>query len=232
MNNRYRHLFFDLDRTLWDYDSNAMEALQEIYNSYKLEGVFDEFENFHCSFTKHNDELWKEFRLGKVHKDVLRTLRFEKTLFDYGTINSDLAIELNNHFLEISPRKTRLIDGAIDLLEYLRSKPYSLYIITNGFTKIQLLKMESSGLDVYFKKVFTSENTSSSKPHNDIFRQAVTSVNARKNESLMIGDDLETDITGARNYGIDQVFFNPLIVSHNHKTTFEITKLDQLREIL
>ena len=231
MQRKYRHLFFDLDRTLWDYENNASEALNEIYHAYNLVTIFAGFSNFHLTFTKHNNDLWKEYREGKVHKDILRTLRFERTLLDYESINPSLAIELNNDFLEISPRKPHLIPGAIQLLEYLIKMRYNLYIITNGFTKIQLLKMETSGLTGYFDKIFTSENTRSNKPQRAIFEHAVTSVNARKLQSIMIGDDLETDIIGARNFGIDQVYFNPEGISHNEKITYEISELTELLKI-
>jgi putative hydrolase of the HAD superfamily len=107
-----------------------------------------------------------------------------------------------------------------------------LYVLTNGFTQIQELKMESSGLNVYFEKMFTSENTRSYKPKRSIFEYAVKSVNARKVESLMIGDDLEADIIGAREFGMDQVFFNPAKMAHNESVTYEISDLLALKNIL
>jgi putative hydrolase of the HAD superfamily len=245
MRRKYRHLFFDLDRTLWDYDQNSSEALSEIYQSYGLQAIFDSFGNFHKTFIRLNNELWKEYRDGKIHKDLVRHLRFEKTLMEFGTSDPDLAKKLNNDFLEISPRKPHLVDGAIELLEMLQKERYGLYIITNGFTEIQLLKMETTGLTGYFHKIFTSENTRSNKPHRAIFEHAVTSVNAKKVESLMIGDDLEADIAGARNFGIDQVYFNPEKIPHSENSTkevpyvqnlklvtYEITELNQLYRIL
>lgn len=122
MKQKYRHLFFDLDRTLWDYDHNSKEALLEIYQTYGLHAIFVDFDNFHKSFSRHNNELWKGYREGTVHKDVVRTLRFERALFDFGTSDPDLANKLNHDFLEISPRKTHLIPGTIELLDYLKKK--------------------------------------------------------------------------------------------------------------
>ena len=232
MKRNYRHLFFDLDRTLWDYDQNSSEALFEIYQSYGLLAIFENFGNFHKAFIRYNNQLWKEYRERKIHKDQVRHLRFEKTLMEYGTADTGLANKLNNDFLEISPRKPHLVPGAIELLELLQKKRYGLYIITNGFTEIQLLKMESTGLMKYFQKIFTSENSKSNKPQRAIFEHAVTSVNAKKKESLMIGDDLEADIIGARNFGIDQVYFNPERIAHSEKITLEITQLNQLYRIL
>jgi putative hydrolase of the HAD superfamily len=229
---KYRHLYFDLDRTLWDYEQNSSGALAEIYETYALKKIFETSENFKSAFTKHNDALWKDYSEGKVHKEILRTLRFELAMKDFGTNDADLACRLNADFVQISPRKTGLVPGAIELLNYLIVKHYKLYIITNGFTQMQEMKMEASGLVGYFNKVFTSENVGSNKPNRAMFEYAVKSVNARKRESLMIGDDLEIDIAGARKFGMDQVFFNPSKIIHNQSATYEIYSLPELMGIL
>jgi putative hydrolase of the HAD superfamily len=228
----YRHIYFDLDRTLWDYDNNSAEALREIYDQYQLAPVFASFEAFHSAFAKYNDQLWEDFREGRVPKNELRIRRFGLTLEEFGRTDTELATQLNKSFLNVSPRKTRLLPGAIDILEYLRGKRYKLYIITNGFTHIQRLKTEGSGLSPYFERMFTSDNVSAHKPHREMFARAVTWGNARKADCLMVGDDLQVDIIGARNYGMDQVYYNPQQVPHNEKVTFEIKELSELKNIL
>jgi len=228
----YRHLFFDLDCTLWDFKTNSGEALFEIFETYQLHQVFTEFENFRNAFVKHNDLVWKDYREGKIHKDVLRVLRFQRTLEDYQVNDNDLAQQLNKDFIAISPAKATLISGTIEILEYLKSKQYIMHIITNGFLNIQQIKIEASGIGRYFTKVFTPEAAGQIKPHRAIFEHAVKSVNARKSQSLMIGDELETDIVGARNFGIDQVFFNPGAIKHNEKVTYEISDLLELKGLL
>jgi putative hydrolase of the HAD superfamily len=228
----YRHLFFDLDSTLWDYQTNSAEALFEIFEFYQLQRVFSKFENFRNAFVKHNEDVWKDYREGKIHKDVLRVLRFERALKDYEVVNFDLAHKLNNDFIAISPAKAKLIDGTIEVLEYLKSKQYQMYIITNGFHNIQQIKIDASGIARYFLKMFTPETIGQVKPHRAIFEYAVKSVNARKSQSLMIGDELETDIVGARNFGIDQVFFNPGFIKHNEKITYEISNLLEIKCLL
>jgi putative hydrolase of the HAD superfamily len=127
--------------------------------------------------------------------------------------------------------QTALIPNAKYILKYL-IKNYSLYIITNGFMDVQLAKIKNSGLSGYFKKIFTSEHARSSKPNRGIFEYALKSVNARKKESLMIGDDLEIDIKGAREFGIDQVYFNPSGIRHNDRLTYEIHSLLELKDLL
>jgi putative hydrolase of the HAD superfamily len=228
----YRHLYFDLDRTLWDYDTNASQVLFEIFNEFKLQPIFETFDIFKNAFIKYNDTLWVQYQKGILKKETLRIRRFELALLDFKTKNKKLAIQLNDTFIHRCPRKTALITGTNEILEYLKKKSYHLYILTNGFTQIQYIKMESSGLNIYFEKVFTSENTKSFKPKRAIFEQALKSVNARKADSIMIGDNLEVDILGARNFGMDQVYFNPGENPHKELVTYEIMELIELKNIL
>jgi putative hydrolase of the HAD superfamily len=228
----YRHIFFDLDRTLWDYEINASEALMEIYAKYSLQQIFENFENFRNAFGKHNNMLWDMYRDGQIAKDIMRIQRFELSFQDYGISALDLASKLNKDFLRISPRKTNLIPGTADIIGYLKNKGYLLYIITNGFTHIQKIKLEVSGLLGIFQQMFTSDSVGSHKPNRAIFEHAVKSVNARKAESLMIGDELEVDIIGARNFGMDQVYYNPSRLPHNEKVTYEIHHLGEIKKIL
>jgi putative hydrolase of the HAD superfamily len=159
-------------------------------------------------------------------------LRFERVLKDFEVTDNGLAHQLNNDFIAISPVKAKLIPGTIEVLDYLKSKHYNMYIITNGFLNIQQIKIETSGIAGYFLKMFTPENIGKVKPHRAIFEYAVKSVNARKSQSLMIGDELETDILGARNFGIDQAYFNPRSIKHSEKVTYEFTGLLDLMDLL
>lgn len=229
---KYQFLFFDLDRTLWDYENNAAAALHQLFANYNLQKYFPEFAVFINLFSKYNDFLWEEYREGRVHKDVLRILRFELCFKELGFEEPDLSRILNSDFLDISPKSSRLIPGTLEVLDYLKSKKYKLYIITNGFTQIQEVKMKYSGLDNYFDKMFTSENVGSHKPSKEMFDYCIKSVNAKKRESLMIGDDLKVDIIGARNNHIDQVYYNPEGIEHTEKVTYEIRNLLELKTIL
>jgi putative hydrolase of the HAD superfamily len=230
--NKYRFLYFDLDRTLWDYENNAADALLYLFKKYGLDKYFIEFERFRSLFSKFNDFLWEEYREGRVHKDVLRILRFELCFKEMGYLEKDLSTILNSEFLDKSPKSDRLMPGTLELLSYLKEKKYRLYIITNGFTQIQEVKMKYSGLDKYFEKMFTSENVGSHKPSREMFEYCIKSVNAKKKESLMIGDDLKVDIVGARNFKIDQVYYNPEGIEHSEQVTYEIRHLLELKEIL
>ena len=228
---KYKHIYFDLDRTIWDFDKNALETFQDIYAKYKLESIFLKFENFHDTYVEHNEQLWKQYREGKIRKNILSRKRFELTLEDFGVVNEALVEDIASDYILISPTKKQLFPHAIETLEYLHKK-YKLYIITNGFNEVQFSKLKNSNLDKYFTKIFTSEDAGAQKPNPLIFENAVKSANARKKESIMIGDDLEADILGAKKFGLDQIFFNPHKKVHSETVTHEISCLKQLQDIL
>ena len=228
---KYKHLFFDLDRTLWDYETNLFEVLQEIYSKYNLKQYNIEFENFIKEFYRYNELLWAKYRHGKIKKEDLRELRFYLNLKKLGLENNDLAKKISVDYIEISPNKTNLFPEVIETLEYLK-KQYRLHIITYGFNEVQYKKLRNSGIKHFFEKIVTSDNAGSQKPNMKIFEYALTSVNARKNESLMIGDDWDVDIIGAKMYGIDQVYFNPEGKKNEGFATYEITGIGELKKIL
>lgn len=227
---RYIHLFFDLDRTLWDFETNARSAFQDIFKTHTLHYYFNDFDTFLKAYHKHNERLWTAYRQGKIKKKVLRTKRFYLTLKEFGVDSEDLAKKIGDEYIALSPNKTALFPDAIEVLEYLNTK-YQLYIITNGFNEVQFLKMDKAGLSPYFRKVFTSENAGFQKPHPGIFAYCLNSVNAKKADSIMIGDDPEADILGAKNFGLDQVYFNPGKKHSEENPTYEIEHLKQLLEI-
>lgn len=229
---RYKHLFFDLDHTLWDYTSNSREALIEMYSQLNLEGIFKNSGNLVNTFRQYNEWVWGEYKNDRMTKSVLRTRRFELTLEEFGVSDSEFAIRMNNAFLEIMPYKTALVDGAWELMEYLESKSYKMYIVTNGFTNTQIEKLSSSKLNQFISKMFSSEQIGYNKPKPQIFEWALKSANARKAESLMIGDELVADVSGARKFGIDQVYYNPLALPHTEDVTYEIRSLLELKGIL
>lgn len=228
---KYKNIYFDLDRTLWDFDNNARETFLEIYQNRNLDSIFGSFETFYSIYNKHNDRLWKDYREGKIEKSVLRWKRFALTLEELGVSDNKLAQLIGDDYVNISPTKKQLFPYTHETLSYLKNK-YKLYIITNGFSEIQSDKLKNCNLDQYFAGIITSEDAGAQKPSPIIFEHALKLANAERNESLMIGDDLETDILGAKNTGIDQVFFNTDNIKHSEEITFEISSLKELIEIL
>ncbi len=229
---KYKHLFFDLDRTLWDFDKSAIEALEDIYENLELaqKGIAD-FKEFYYKYTDHNLRLWDMYREGMLEKNVLRWKRFYLTLLDYGIDNKQLAKVIGADFVEISPRKVNLLPHVMETLEYLAPK-YHLHLITNGFQEVQQIKIKVSGMDRYFEKLITSEEAGVKKPDPRIFYYALKKTGALSAESLMIGDDYAVDIESARQVGIDQVFFDPNGLSEENDCTFKIDNLLSLCEFL
>ncbi|MCG3166496.1 MAG: Pyrimidine 5'-nucleotidase YjjG [Bacteroidia bacterium] len=228
----YRHIFFDLDRTLWDFDRNSRETLEEIFVHQKLteEGI-PSFEIFYKIYHEINAHYWENYRLGNLDKETLRYIRFYDTLTRFGIDNKGLAIRIGNDYVDHSPRKTSLLPGTLEILEYLQGK-YTLHIITNGFEEVQHIKMHSSGIAHYFEHIITSERAGHKKPTPEIFRYALKLAGAKRNESIMIGDHLEIDCVGARQTGIDAVYFNPGKIPHGEKIKYEITSLEELKNFL
>jgi putative hydrolase of the HAD superfamily len=231
---KYKHIFFDLDHTLWDFETNASLVLQQLYNIHQLEnrGV-PSFDEFHRTYSVHNDKLWDRFRKGYITRNDLRTKRFRLTLLDFKIGDEKLSEALGTAFLEELPAQTALFPHAKEVLEYLAAKNYPMHMITNGFEDTQLRKMKNSGIDHFFTHVITSETAGSLKPYREIFDYAITKAAATTDSSIMIGDALDIDILGAFNAGIDQVYFNPSIpASGELKPTYTINSLHELKEIL
>ena len=203
---KYEHLFFDLDNTLWDFDANAKSALHQTVAELKLDQQIEDFGTFYSFYEEVNTRLWEAYRRQEIRKPELIRERFRITLENFGLAATD-PVEVNDHYLRIMPSYTQLIEGTIETLDWLRARNYHLHIITNGFKEVQSLKMKNSGLTPYFERVFVSEEVNAPKPDKRIFRHALMNCNARKSRSLMIGDSWETDILGAKQFGMHQVYF-------------------------
>ncbi len=228
MSKPYKHLFFDLDHTLWDFDKNSEATLRELYEEYKLQNLgLTDFDALYRSYNIHNDKLWTRYRNGFIKRDELRWKRMWLMLLDFKVADTSLAHELSTAYLEILPTQTRLIPHAKELLDHCKGR-YEMHLITNGFETTQRLKLQYSGISRYFTHLITSEKSNSMKPHPGIFEYALETSGAQAGHSIMIGDAVEIDILGAINVGWDTAYFNPSGVIHTHKPTYEVTHLEQL----
>lgn len=229
---KYKHIFFDLDRTLWDFDSSARIAFGEIFETHKLQqkGV-ESVEILQNAYNLHNEELWALYRDGKIEKEVLRGKRFLLTLKDFGIDDPKLAEKIGEEYIAISPLRVALFPHSEEILQYL-SPRYQLNLITNGFSEVQEIKLKSSGLGKYFKVIVTSEEAGHKKPDERIFHYAFQKAKAKPGESIMIGDDPEVDILGASAVGMDQILFDPGKVFKQNGSTFYINDLIELEGIL
>ena len=243
---KYTHLFFDLDGTLWDLKRNTRTAMEELFTLHIQQIGHLDFEFFFRRYHHHNDHVWALYRQDKIKKEELRYVRFERAFADLNHQASfDFIDQFSLDFLEVAPRQTLTMDGAHQLLDYCKEK-YTMHIITNGFVEVQGHKMKAASLEGYFEHVINSEHAGVRKPHPDIFHYALQKAGARVEESLMIGDDWEADILGARDFGMDQAFLTVKeveqnaanaahgngAVRHNYKPTYTLHSLTDLMEIL
>ncbi len=229
----YRHLFFDLDHTLWDFEVNAHETLEQLFAEYDLarHGLFS-FAEFSARYRDVNHALWRLYQSNKVTQKQLREVRFVRTLTRLGVAEADVPTDMSARFTDILPYKAAVFPHTHDVLGYLQGKGYRLHLITNGFEDVQHIKLKSSDLTRYFEEVITSEHSGHLKPDPRMFAHALARTGATAAESLMVGDNLECDVLGAYNAGIDQVYFNPDKRRHFAETTYEISSLAELRDFL
>lgn len=230
---KYKHVFFDLDHTLWDFEANATLTLQDLYQANALaDRGIPSFEDFYARYSVHNDKLWDRFRKGIINRKELRFKRFWLTFLEYKIADEKLCNLLSEQFLQVLPTKTALFPYAVEVLDYLAAKNYPLHLITNGFEETQFLKMKHAGIEHYFTHVITSESAGSLKPHREIFDFAMNKAAATAGESIMIGDTLDVDILGAHNAGMDQVYFCPGTAATGVTPTHTISCLSELKGIL
>lgn len=230
---KYRHLFFDLDHTLWDFDSNAKDCLEEIYTYFELESrAIQSFESFYKIYLGHNAILWKRYEKGYITSEELKWRRMWRTLLDFKIADEELSLDMSTHYLSILPTKKKVFDYTTEILQYLRDKGYEIHLLTNGFEKTQRGKLQSSHLEGYFENIITSEGSNSIKPRKEIFDFALKKVGGMAEQSLMIGDNLHADIEGAQNAGMDSVFVNHIHQACTANPTFTIYHLRELERIL
>jgi len=229
---KYQHIFFDLDHTIWDFDKNAEETLQELYLVYDLPGLgLHSADLFIETYTRNNHQLWADYHTGKISKQALREMRFKKTFLDLGLSPEVIPVQFEDDYVAICPTKTNLFEGAHETLQYLHSK-YVLHLITNGFKESQDMKIKGAGIGKYFDQIIVSEDVGVNKPDPAIFQHALDVAGAEKQTSIMIGDSLEADVMGALNFGMDAIYFNPAGLPKPDEVPVQISRLNELTLLL
>jgi putative hydrolase of the HAD superfamily len=229
----YKDLFFDLDHTIWDFELNSKETLWDLHLKYELEAKgINNFDEFYSIYSVHNHKLWDRYSKGFIKQEELRWKRIYLSLLDYKIADEALSKEMSVDYLTILPDKKNLFPYTIEILEYLKSKDYSMHLITNGFESVQFKKIKNSNLADYFTEVITSEASNSLKPNKEIFEYALKVSNANVETSIMIGDNEDADIQGAINVGMDSIFVNHLQIQPTVPATHTITHLKELENIL
>ncbi|WP_299673811.1 YjjG family noncanonical pyrimidine nucleotidase [uncultured Tenacibaculum sp.] len=219
-----KHIFFDLDHTLWDFDKNSALTFQQIFKEQEITLDFDKFLEVYIPL---NLKYWRLFREDQISKEELRYRRLKDVfnVLDYETTD-ELIHQISEDYIEYLSDYNFLIEGTLDILEYLKPK-YQLHIITNGFKEVQHKKLTKSGIRDFFDLVVTSESVGVKKPNPKIFDFALQEVNTEPEKCVMIGDSLEADVIGAMNQKIPAVFYNP----NNEKSASNVKSVSALLEI-
>lgn len=213
---QYKAVFIDWDDTIGDFIGAAKLALQEMYDKYHLCDYFASLEEFVSLYKPHNLELWDKYGKDLVTKDFLRINRFLWPLL-HGSKHasspfassphrlSQLAEQLSEDFLNLTTAHFSLLEGAEELVRYL-AKKYPLTVVTNGFVEVQYEKFDKSGLRDCFAHIVLSEEVGCQKPNPRIFEEALRMNGLQAEDVVMIGDSWNSDIQGAINAGIDQIW--------------------------
>lgn len=204
-----KHLFFDLDRTLWDFETNSQKALEILFLEFKLADSIKDFNRFHHAYKRINAKLWKLYGAGKMKKEELRDERFIQTLSSFNIHDRELAVKFSDSYVDVSPKQTILFPDTIDTLEELKKLDYQMHIITNGFEEVQHIKLDNSNLKPFFDVIVCSENVGYNKPDIRVFNYAMNKAKAEANNSVMIGDDRAVDVQGALRAGMRAILFDP-----------------------
>jgi len=227
-----KHIFFDLDHTIWDFDKNAEETLHELYALHRLNEIgLTSAGAFIETYTANNHKLWREYHLGNITKETLRQARFNQTFLDLGVHPDVIPHGFEDAYVQLCPTKTNLFPNAHETLTYLAEK-YTLHLISNGFKESQAIKINGTGIGKYFQHVVVSEMVGANKPDKAIFQYALDLAGATKAESLMIGDSLEADVMGALDFGMDAIFFNPFNAEKPEEVPMQISDLKELMKLL
>lgn len=228
----HKNIFIDLDDTLYDFKAASRESFYETYTLLRYERFFSSFEEYMQIYTPRNLQLWEQYGRGEITKSELNRIRYNHPLETVGIHDEKLAAQFCKEALGRIPTKNILIPHTKELLDYLYPK-YNLYILSNGFQELQEQKMQTTGIRHYFKALILSDHIGKNKPNRELFEHALNSTGSTVENSIMIGDMFETDIIGAANIGMEQIYFNPNKKENlPFKPTYEVGKLTEILDIL
>lgn len=233
----YTDLFIDFDDTLYDTRGNAVVALRETFETFHLERWFPCPQDFYDAYWAANIDLWSRYSKGEITRDYLIVERFRRPL-SVGKgldVTETLCLEMSDRFLDFCSTKPGLVEGARELMEHFRRRGYRMHITSNGFHEVQYKKLAACGLMEYFDTVILSEDAGANKPSPQFFDYAFRQSRAHLESTLMIGDNLQTDIVGALSYGMDAMLFNRWNAETDEcpqKPTFVVNRLKDIMEIL
>lgn len=228
-----KHIFFDLDHTLWDFEKNAEICLTEIFQTHHMAdlGVAD-FDLFFQTFSQVNKRFWYLLDTKQITHDELRKERFRCALADLQVVISEEQSEaMNAQFLALLPNQSHLMPHTLDILEALHPH-FQLHVLSNGFEQVQRRKMESGGILPYFTHVITNDLAKASKPNPAIFSYALGAAACSASEAIMIGDNWTADIEGALHMGMSAIHFDPTQAFHQDPHFIRIPSLHHIPHLI
>ena len=230
----YNDLFIDFDDTLYDTYGNAVIALRETFEAFHLERWFADPQVFYDAYWAANIDLWSRYSQGEITRPFLIVERFRRPLSvgDGLPVTESLCLEMSDRFLEFCSSKPGVVEGAHELMDYLRQRGYRMHMTSNGFHEVQYKKLSACGLRDYFDTIILSEDAGANKPSPQYFDYALKVSGARRETTLMIGDNLNTDIVGAHNAGLDTILFNRWGVEPSDVPTHTVNRLLDIKTIL
>lgn len=229
----YKDIFIDFDDTLYDTRGNAEISLAELFDEFQLGRYFETLEDFTTPYWLTNYELWGQYSRGEIERDYLIVERFRRPLACGKGLEptKEYCLEISDRFLDLCSNKPGLVEGARELLDYLKVH-YRLHLCSNGFHEVQYRKLEASDTTRYFDNVVLSDDAGVNKPAKEFFDYAFKVTGANPATTIMVGDNLNTDILGARNAGIDTLFFNRWKLDYQQEATFYAERLKDIIGIL
>ncbi|NML58571.1 YjjG family noncanonical pyrimidine nucleotidase [Chryseobacterium cheonjiense] len=230
---KIQHIFFDLDNTLWDHRRNAYLTIKQLFEKEEITLKYGiDFEEFHSVYHEINEKLWEDIRDGIIDKEYLRKHRFYDTFRSFNVDDEQLSLYFEEHFLDKILNYNELVEGAAYILDYLKAKKYTLHIISNGFKEVTERKCILSGIAPYFQTITSADTVGVRKPRPEIFEYSLKLAGASKEESILIGDDWIADVVGAKNFGMDVIFFDVLNENKQEEDLKIIKHLLQIKEYL
>ena len=231
---QYKDLFIDFDDTLYDTYGNAVIALRETFDYFQLKRYFSDPQVFYDSYWEANIDLWSRYSRGEISRDNLIVERFRRPLSEGKgmEVTKEFCLEVSDRFLDFCSNKPGVVDGAHEVMDYLKKKGYRMHMTSNGFHEVQYKKLAACGLKDYFDNIILSEDAKYNKPSKAYFDYALKIAGAQSDGVLMIGDNLNTDILGALHAGLDAMLFNRWQVDVSSVTPQPTFVVDQLRDII
>lgn len=230
---KIQHIFFDLDNTLWDHRKNAYLTIKDLFEKHEITLNYAiDFNEFHAVYHEINEMLWEKIRDGIIDKEYLRKHRFYDTFKHFNVDDEQLSMFFEEHFLDKILNYNYLVEGAEYILDYLKAKNYTLHIISNGFQEVTERKCILSGIAHYFNTITSADSVGVRKPNPVIFEYSLGLAEAKKEESILIGDDWIADIVGSQNFGMDVIFFDALNENPQQKDLKVVNHILQIKEYL